>query len=197
MRHLGKSIFLLKQIRNIKILFSERWSAQRRWATPRFKDKCFFYFSPDLMRWNRRGLEGKKKKENALKANALLRSPAKYKYQCITVRAYKYNYERMQQQSKRTEKFIDRFKQTHSKLNPTMRQILFKVCYKCYYNDLKIKKRSYQVCRRHRSHKWGIHWLATYLQLSYLDSIHSNLKFLRFKFTMFFRGSDTLMDSIH
>ena len=76
--------------------------------------------------------------------------------------------------------------QTHLKSNPTMRQILLKGCYKSYYNDLKIKKRSYQVCRRHRSHKWGIHWLATYLQLSYLDSIHSNLKFLRFKFTIFF-----------
>ena len=33
---------------------------------------------------------------------------------------------------------------------------------------------TYQVCRRHGSHQWGIHWLATYSQLSYLDSIHSN-----------------------
>ena len=36
------------------------------------------------------------------------------------------------------------------------------------------RKIAYQVCSRHRSHKWGIHWLATFLQLSYLDLIHSN-----------------------
>ena len=35
------------------------------------------------------------------------------------------------------------------------------------------RKIAYQVCSRHRSHKWGIHWLATFLQLSYLDLIHS------------------------